>query len=196
MDAMTPCTRCGKPHPACDKHRKDGQPCGTAPVDGTTTCRMHAGKALSVVKQEVAAKRALAVLDLDMDADPLDELLTEVSRSAAAVRWLADKVNELEDREITHGITRTVQKADGSREVTAAAAVNVWVKMWQDERDRLARVCKMTLDAGVDERRVRLAESHGRLIVDVIKATFVELQIEQTQEVYDVVSRHLRAIGA
>lgn len=149
-----------------------------------------------MVRQEVAAKRALAVLDLDMDANPLDELLTEVSRSAAAVRWLSDKVNELDDREVTHGITRTVQKADGSREVTAAAAVNVWVKMWQEERDRLARVCKMTLDAGVDERRVRLAESHGRLIVDVIKATFVELQIEQTQEVYDVVSRHLRAIGA
>lgn len=193
---MTPCATCGKPHPLCDKHRKDGQPCGGEPVRGTNTCRMHAGKPLRVVRQEVAAREALASLELDMDADPLDELLTEVSRSAAAVRWLADKVNELEDREITHGIVRTVQKADGSREVTAAASVNVWVKMWQDERDRLARVCKMTLDAGVDERRVRLAESHGRLIVDVIKATFVELQIEQTQEVYDVVSRHLRAIGA
>lgn len=193
---MTPCADCGQPHTKCDKHRRDGQPCGGDPIGGTTTCRMHAGKALHVVKQEVAARRALATLDLDMDADPLDELLTEVSRSAAAVRWLADKVNELDDREITHGIIRTVQKSDGSRDVTAAAAVNVWVKMWQDERDRLARVCKLTLDAGVDERRVRLAESHGRLIVDVIKATFVELQIEQTQEVYDVVSRHLRAIGA
>lgn len=157
---------------------------------------MHAGKKLSVVKQEVATARALAELDLDLDANPLEELLTEVSRSAAAVRWLAGKVNELEDREITHGITRTVQHSDGSRDVTASAAVNLWVKLWQEERDRLARVCKLTLDAGVDERRVRLAESHGKLIVDVIKATFTELEIEQTQEVYDVVSRHLRAIGA
>lgn len=196
MSAMTPCTRCGQPHPACDKHRKDGHPCGTSPVEGTTTCRMHAGKALSVVRQEVAAKRALAELELDLDANPLDELLTEVQRAAAAVRWLADKVNSLDDREITHGIQRTVQKADGSRDITAGAGVNLWVKLWQDERDRLARVCKLTLDAGVDERRVRLAESQGRMIVDVIRATLLDLGIVESDEVDTVVSRHLRAIGA
>jgi hypothetical protein len=193
---MTPCTRCGQQHTACDKHRKDGQPCGTSPVQGTTTCRMHAGKRLEVVKQEVATRRALAELELDGEANPLDELLNEVQRAAAAVRWLADKVNSLEDREITHGITRTVQHADGSRDVTASAAVNLWVKMWQEERDRLARVCKLTLDAGVDERRVRLAEAQGRMIVDVIRATLLDLHVEDTDEVHEVVSRHLRAIGA
>jgi hypothetical protein len=157
---------------------------------------MHAGKRLEVVKQEVATRRALAELELDGEANPLDELLNEVQRAAAAVRWLADKVNSLEDREITHGITRTVQHADGSRDVTASAAVNLWVKMWQEERDRLARVCKLTLDAGVDERRVRLAEAQGRMIVDVIRATLLDLHVEDTDEVHEVVSRHLRAIGA
>lgn len=157
---------------------------------------MHAGKKLELVKQEVATRKALAELNLDSDANPLDELLTEVQRSAAAVRWLADKVNSLEDREITHGIVRTVQHADGSRDVTAAAAVNLWVRMWQEERDRLARVCKLTLDAGVDERRVRLAESQGRMIVDVIRATLLDLEIEESEHVHDVVSRHLRAIGS
>lgn len=193
---MTPCARCGQHHTACDKHRKDGQPCGGSPVSGTTTCTKHAGKALSVIRQEVAAKLALAELNLDQDANPLDELLTEVQRAAAAVRWLADKVNSLDDREVTHGILRTVQKADGSRDVTAGAGINLWVRLWQDERDRLARVCKLTLDAGVDERRVRLAESQGRLIVDVIRATLLDLGIGDSEEVDEVVSRHLRAIGA
>jgi hypothetical protein len=193
---MTPCTRCEQVHTACDKHRKDGSPCGTSPIQGTTTCRMHAGKTTEQVKQEVATRRALAELELDGDANPLDELLYEVQRAAAAVRWLSDKVNDLDEREITHGITRTVQHADGSRDVTASAAVNIWVRMWMEERDRLARVCKLTLDAGVDERRVRLAESQGRMIVDVIRATLADLHVEQTEEVHQVVSRHLRAIGA
>ena len=194
---MTPCARCGQEHTACDKHRKDdGQPCGGAPISGTTTCRKHAGKKVSLVRQEVAAKRALAELDLDRDANPLDELLTEVQRAAAAVRWLGDKVNTLDDREVTHGITRTIQHADGSRDTVASASVNLWVKLWQEERDRLARVCKLTLDAGVDERRVRLAESQGQMIVDVIRATLAELQIEETEHVHGVVSRHLRAIGS
>lgn len=197
MTPTDPCPKCGQHHTACSKHRQtDGQPCGAPTIKGTQTCRKHAGKKVETIRQEVAARRALAELDLDQDANPLDELLTEVQRAAAAVRWLADKVNTLEEREMTHGITRTVQHADGSRDVTAQAAINLWVRMWQDERDRLARVCKMTLDAGVDERRVRLAESQGRMIVDVIRATLSELQVEETEEVHQVVSRHLRAIGA
>lgn len=181
----------------CDKHRKkDGQPCGGQPIKGTTTCRKHAGKSVKTVRQEVATRRALAELQLDVASHPLDELLYEVQRASAAVRWFADKVNELDDREVTHGITRTVQKADGSREVTASAAVNMWVRLWQEERDRLARVCKLTLDAGVDERRVRLAETQGQMIVDVIRATLKDLHVEDSDQVDAVVSRHLRAIGA
>jgi hypothetical protein len=179
----------------CAAHRSNGEQCNGPAIKGYDKCRKHAGKKVSTIRQEQAAAKALAELDLDRDANPLDELLTEVQRCAAAVRWLADKVNGLDEREITHGITRTVQRADGTRDVTASAQVNLWVKLWQEERDRLARVCKMTLDAGVDERRVRLAESQGRMIVDVIRATLSDLNISESEQVDDVVSRHLRAIG-
>lgn len=194
---MTPtCPKCGQIHTACDKHRQsDGQPCGAPPIQGTTTCRKHAGKKTSLVRQEVAARLAVQELDLDREANPLDELLTEVQRAAAAVRWLGDKVNSLDDDAITWGLMKQTKDKDG-KSTTHGAGVNLWVKLWQEERDRLARVCKLALDAGVDERRVRLAESQGAMIVDIIRATLVDLQIEQTERVHEVVSRHLRAISA
>jgi hypothetical protein len=34
----------------------------------------------------------------------------------------------------------------------------VLLRMWSEERDRLARVGKACLDAGVQERRIELAE--------------------------------------
>lgn len=194
MEHMTPCADCGQNHPLCAKHRKDGQPCGGEPIRGTDTCRMHAGRKVSVIRQEVSARLAVQELDLDREANPLDELLTEVQRAAAAVRWLGDKVNALDDDAITWGLVKKVRDKDG-KSTTHGAGVNLWVKLWQEERDRLARVCKLALDAGVDERRVRLAESQGAMIVDVIRATLVDLDIEQTERVHEVVSRHLRAIG-
>lgn len=191
---MTPCADCGQIHQLCDKHRKDGQPCGGEPIRGTNTCRMHAGKKVSLIRQEVAARLAVSELDLDVDANPLDELMMEVQRASAAVRWLGEKVNELDDTEITFGLQRRTKGAEKTR--TYGAGVNVWVRMWQDERDRLARVCKLALDAGVDERRVRLAETQGRMIVDIIRATLTDLEIADTEQVHEVVSRHLRAIGS
>lgn len=194
---MSEC-HCGKPHPRCDKHNRAGGPCGHMPVTGTTTCPLHAGKALSVIRQEVATTRALADLDLDMEsANPLDELLTEVARASAAVRWLSDKVNTLDDDEVVAGITQKEQDtSDASYIVTTKERIHPWIVLWQNERDRLARVCKMTLDAGVDERRVRLAESQGRMIVDVIRATLVDLGVTEDDQVTTVVTKHLRALTA
>lgn len=194
---MSNCNKCGQEHPRCDKHNKQGKPCGHQPVIGTTTCPLHAGKALNVIRQEVATKRALAELDLDLSANPLDELLTEVARAAAAVRWLSEKVNSLSDDEMVFGVTKHVQDtSDYSNIVTTGSGVHMWVRLWTDERDRLARVCKLTLDAGVDERRVRLAESQGRLIVELIRGTLTDLGITPSDDVDQIVTRRLRAITA
>lgn len=195
---MSECPKCGLPHPRCDKHNRQGKPCGHVPLSGTTTCPKHAGKKKSVIREEVAARRGLAALDLSAadGVNPLQELLNEVLRASVAVEWLGAKVNDLDDREITHGVLRTVQAADGTRTTTAAASVNVWVKLWQTERDRLARACKLTLDAGVDERMVRLAEGQGRMIVNVLTAALEDLGVTPSDDVNTVVARHLRAVGA
>lgn len=193
---MEPCPKCGQVHTACSKHRQtDGQPCRKAPIDGHDACTKHAGKSTEVVKQEVSRRRALAALNLDGDANPLDELLMEVQRAAAAVRWLGEKVAAMNDLDVINVREQEIVYADGKVTTTYTGSVNGYVKMWQAERDRLARVCKITLEAGVDERRVRLAETQGALIVDVLKATLDELGIVQDDRVREILSRHLRSVA-
>jgi hypothetical protein len=50
------------------------------------------------------------------------------------------------------------------------AAPHVWVVMYDEERERLVRWSKACRDAGVDERRVRLAEDRGAQIAAVLTA--------------------------
>ena len=57
-----------------------------------------------------------------------------------------------------------------------------------------AKLAKMAIDAGVEERKVRLAEETGRVIVQVLRATLEDLGIEVTPEVASTVGRHLRSV--
>ena len=61
----------------------------------------------------------------------------------------------LDKNQLVHGIARTVQHPDGTRTVEARATVNVWVRLYQEERHRLVRVAKLAIDAGVAEQQVR-----------------------------------------
>lgn len=79
---------------------------------------------------------------LPRGVDPHVALLEEVNRAAGHVAWLGEVVAQLEKNQVVHGITRTVQLPDGTRTVEARAAINVWVKLYQEERDRLVRVAK------------------------------------------------------
>ena len=45
-------------------------------------------------------------------------------------------------------------------------------QMYWEERDRVARIAKACLDAGVAERQVRLAEEFGSMLADVLRAVF------------------------
>lgn len=49
------------------------------------------------------------------------------------------------------------------------AAPHVWVVMYNDERERLVKWAKACRDAGVDERRVELAEGQARMMAGLIR---------------------------
>jgi hypothetical protein len=98
------------------------------------------------------------------------------------------------------GRTKTRQGvgAEGPIDVTdEAAAVNIWLQLYQAERKHLVQVCTAALNAGVEERRVRLAEQQGATLAGVIRAVLADLQLtaEQQSRVAEVVPRHLRAVA-
>jgi hypothetical protein len=181
------CDRCQQTHDRCRGHRRDGTPCRSWPVDGADKCRMHLGKRVGPVKARAKAERAVATYGLPTEVDPHDALLQEVHRTAGHVSWLGDVVADLERDDVRQW--RHTGEEGGFWDVS------VWVELYQRERTHLVRVAKAAIDAGIDERRVRLAEEQGQIIVQVLKATLAELGVEVTPDVAATVGRHLRAVS-
>jgi len=186
--------------------KQTGKRCGNYPAKGAKTCRFHgsanavskvaAKKKLEAVKAEKRLERAARTLGLSRDVSPSEALLEEVRWSAGHVQWLRERVQELEQHQLVWG-TAQVKDMPLGEEVTSKAQMSVWVDLYNRERDHLVKVAAAALKAGVEERRVRLAESQGALVADVIRRILNDLGLNQEQEarVAKVVPQHLRAIA-
>ncbi len=109
--------------------------------------------------------------------------------------WLREVVAELHRQQIVHSVVRTVQGPDGRRTVEARAVINPWVRLYQEERDRLVRVAKAAIDAGVAEQQVRLAEEQAQRLAKVITAMLTDLGHDSDDELVRKVVR-LRLLEA
>ncbi|MFZ1361335.1 MAG: hypothetical protein WAS05_00160 [Candidatus Nanopelagicales bacterium] len=203
------CDQCGQLHPrGCKAHKKsDGSPCGQYPVPGGTVCRYHGGattKAKEAGKRNLArqkAEQAVATLGLPREVDPGTALLEEVHRTAGHVAWLEQQIRDLDPEALTWGKTSEVHKTAtefAGVDTTHEAGLPVLMELYQAERKHLVTVCSAALKAGVEQRRVELAEQQGQLIVTVIKSILGDpelgLTTEQQQAAPAVASRHLRSV--
>jgi hypothetical protein len=169
---------------------------------GTGPCKLHGGNTPSHVAVAVIARAQAAVVTfgLPREIDPRDALLEEVYRAAGAVDWLHQQVQALQADEVVWGKAEEVEKQAGEFpgvDTTHRAAVNVWVELWQKERAHLVKVAKEAINAGIEERKVRLAEQQGALLAGVIKNILGDLGLSPEQQalVGTVVPRHLRAVA-
>lgn len=73
-----------------------------------------------------------------------------------------------------------------------------WLTVYREERAHLARVAKMTIDAGVASRLVSLAEDQGRILATAIRAVLdaLDLTLDQRARVPQIVPPILRAVAA
>lgn len=190
-----PCTHCGQIHtatagkggPPCAAHRSDGQPCRNVAARGQDVCRFHGGsapqaKAAAVRRQQArAALLAVETFGLPVQVDPHQALLDELHRTAGAVAWLGAIVADLDQGEVVWGLTR--EKVGGEdRGTTKEAGTNAWVQLWQQERRHLVDVAKACVSAGIEERRVRLAEDAGRVLAGVVSAVLGRLNLTSEQQ--------------
>lgn len=182
-------------------------------------------RAAAVNAAEAEAARQVATLGLRLDVSPTDALLEEVQWTAGHVAWLRQRVQELgpqvdsiesnldgSEAQLTsrhpnhakHGLTWgtkqwTDKHTDDGGETTSieAAGPSVWYQLYAKERDHLVAVCSAALKAGVEERRVRLAEQQGDLVAEVIRRILDALNLtpEQQQLVPVVVPQQLRLIA-
>lgn len=210
------CPSCGRTHPkGCTAHRSsDGAPCGGLRVDGLTVCVAHGGKTAKArakaqrARDEQAAQREVARLGIKVEVHPAVALLDLVHWTAGEVAYWRDIVVQIEQadtdvdgdggyRNLTWGVTKVKDGGD-DRGTTTAAAPHVAYTMLERASDRLAAYASAALKAGVDERRVQLAEKQGALVADVIRAVLDRLHLtdDQWALVPTVVPEQLRLLTA
>ena len=165
----------------CNAKTRSGGRCSKAAGWGTEhvgqgRCKLHGGNTPLHVKsaQIATAREAVNELALPRNIHPMEALLEELARTAGAVRWLDEKVQSIEEDKL-------VGPVGGAHGGFPEYKRSVWVSVWEDERAHMAKVAKLCLDAGIDERRVQLAERQGQLMAEVIKQILADLKLSPTQ---------------
>lgn len=189
----------------CARIKRNQEQCKNWALTGQTVCRYHSGK-VELAKQRraeiLAEQKVRRYLGRRAEgvADPGRVLLEEVSRTASIVEWLEAKVASLaSDDAVGWGVTEVVESTvEGSEGTTTkmTAAMSVWVDMLQRERAHLVKACQVAIQAGLQERQVRVAEAQGALVATVIRGVLGDLGLTQVQWalVQEVVPRHLRQL--
>ena len=155
---------------------------------GYGPCRKHGGNTRNhrAAATKAQAADTVEAMSIPVDTSPEDALVAEVKHVAGDVRFLRDQVHALGGDLTQHVATQGGGGYD---------APSVWIDLYWQAHDRLVKVCAATIKAGIAERQVRLAEQHGELVAQAIRAMLDDLGVEITPEVQGVVRRHLEAVA-
>lgn len=148
-----------------------GQQCKRWAIAGGTVCRAHGGAA-GQVKQKAAARLALAEALERGDRRPSWEVLADAAHTLDVV------AQQVRDQIV------------GGEPVTS-----VLIERLIDATERQAKLAKTVLDAGIDERRQRLAERQGAALATVLAAVLGEFGLQISDgRVRDAVARQIQAL--
>lgn len=178
--------------------RKNQRVCG---FHGGATTQAKAGALRRATEEK--ARALVNTYGRKIDTTATDALLEEVQWTAGHVAWLRERVQEIEgstggddaENPLVWGRTKRKEGGEDWGE-THEAGANAWLKLYQAERAHLVKVCSEAIKAGIEERRVKLAESQGEQVAQAIRGILDDLRLtpEQIARVPDIVPKHLRAL--
>jgi hypothetical protein len=174
--------------------KSGGQPCQKpagwgGPTPGFGPCRFHGAMAPNHRQASAAAmaRAHVATLIGPIELEPHEALQLAIALTGAEVGFFSERIAELGITDIAGQATvsttrRGAASAEGEDEPgdvvevrQLAPSLHIWVKARADAIDRLARFAKMALDAGVDERRVRVQEVQLDRLAAVVNAVMRDL---------------------
>lgn len=171
----------------CAATKKNGESCRAFAGQGTDhpgigRCRYHLGntpthRASAAVKE---AELHVARFGGPIALRPHEALLSMLHLATGHVAFLREALNDVDSL-----------SSDEGRAI---------VGLYGSERDRVAKVAKAALDAGVQERQVRLAESYGRALATLLRSVFDDpelgLTTKQRSRLPEVLRAHLGRLEA
>lgn len=193
-----------KPGKTCNATlRRKGKLCMKPAGSGTDhtglgRCKLHGGASPSYLPelQRLAATQAVETYGIPIKTDPQAALEEELDRTAGHVAWLRIQVAELEEGELG-GPVGSEGVNDVGVQMHPRYEPNLILRLYKDERKHLVAVGKACVEAGIEERRVMLAEAQGALIAKAITGILKELGIDMSDpKVPKVVRQHLTLAAA
>lgn len=213
--------------PKCGATNRQGGACqqpagfGTDHV-GHGRCKWHGGSTTAGRKHaaEAAAREAMVTYGRPVDTTGVEALLDELKWTAGHVVYLRGRIQRLAPEALTWGVSKVkgegsvvlkvTEGADGldDVDVTAVPTVNVErvetagiaaeVKLYLEERRHLVDVAEACVRVGIEERRIRLAEDQGALLVHGIRWLGEQLKLttRQLARFEQAVPAMLRALDA
>lgn len=158
-------------HALCGAKKKNGEPCRAFSGQNTDhfgigPCWVHGGATSGHRKHAVTLEAKARMIKLgapldEREAQPHRVLLNLLRATAGHVAWLHAEIGQLEDV--------------GTHEA------QVLLRMYDDERDRAARIAKACSEAGVEEAQVRMTQREANELVFFLEAVFEDLPLSSGQ---------------
>ena len=153
---------------------------------GEGRCKFHGGCTPSHNKaaaREIVRRGTLWYGD-SVDVSPDEALLQEVHRTAGHVFYLERRIADLNVE---------ADAADEDEAKLLSHELGRLQSLYPAERKHLLQVCQVALHAGIEERRVKLAEQMGEQIARLLDGVLGELELNEDQlaKAPAVVRRHL-----
>ena len=191
-----PGERCRRPAGAGTDHPRYGR------------CSRHGGNTPTQVQAAhyAIAQDSAALYGVPRDVDPIDGLMEEYARTMGVVEALEAMVAQLSPSEIWWGVQSVEESTTGAggdgedgesltppeRKTRSGAALNLQVRLFNEERDRGVRIAETILKLDLENRRVAIGQSHVAALVQILLSPELGLSEEQRR----VAARQLRALDA
>lgn len=114
------------------------------------------------------------------DTDPAEVLLTEIRRTAGHIEWLSENLQQSDPQKFVKGLWLSKRQSGfikdeeiDTSDLSQAGAM--WLDLYLTERRHLASICRTALAAGIEERRVRLAERQAERVGEAFRGVLFDL---------------------
>lgn len=174
-------------YPLCGAKKKNGEMCRAFAGQSTDhlgigRCKYHGGSTPShrsnAVKQE--AQRQMSVMGDPIEVTPGQALQSVLNLSAGALVWLKAMVAGLTEGDVANPEGQSL------------------LRLYNDERERVARIAKACADAGVSEREIQLSERQTEIMGEFLEAVMdrIHLTAEQRRAVGPAIREAMPALLA